>query len=127
MDTIIAQAATGANAAAIPSGAGRGDVILAASGTLNLNGNSQTINGLYGSGFVDNLTGTATVTFSTTATTLQQNIQTALNALPQIGVSSGGLNNAVANNWIKVKERDRYTYVLTEAGFLAGRALTIGP
>jgi hypothetical protein len=38
-----------------------------------------------------------------------------------------GLNKAVANNWVRVKERDRYTYVLTEAGFLAGRALTIGP
>jgi fibronectin-binding autotransporter adhesin len=49
-----------ANAAAIPSGAGRGDVTLDVSGTLNLNGNSQTVNGLYGSGLVDNLTGTAT-------------------------------------------------------------------
>jgi hypothetical protein len=38
-----------------------------------------------------------------------------------------GLNKAIANNWVKVKERDRYTYVLTETGFLAGRALTIGP
>jgi fibronectin-binding autotransporter adhesin len=49
-----------ANAAAIPSGAGRGDVSLDVSSTLNLNGNSQTINGLYGSGLVDNTTGTAT-------------------------------------------------------------------
>jgi autotransporter-associated beta strand protein len=49
-----------ANGAAIPSGAGRGDLTLGASGTLNLNANSQTINGLYGSGLVDNLTGTAT-------------------------------------------------------------------
>jgi hypothetical protein len=38
-----------------------------------------------------------------------------------------GLNKAVANKWVRVKERDRYTYVLTEAGFLAGRSLTIGP
>lgn len=31
-----------------------------------------------------------------------------------------GLNNAVANQWIKIKLRDRYTYILTEAGFAAG-------
>ncbi len=30
-----------------------------------------------------------------------------------------GLNKAVENNWIKIKPRDRYTYVLTEAGFRA--------
>jgi autotransporter-associated beta strand protein len=49
-----------ANAAAIPSGAGRGDVTLDVGGILNLNANNQTINGLFGSGIVDNLTGTAT-------------------------------------------------------------------
>jgi autotransporter-associated beta strand protein len=52
------------NAAAIPSGAGRGDVTLDVSGTLNLNANNQTINGLYGSGVVDNLSGTATYTLT---------------------------------------------------------------
>jgi hypothetical protein len=31
-----------------------------------------------------------------------------------------GLNSAVANDWIKVKPRDRYTYQLTDAGFAAG-------
>lgn len=30
-----------------------------------------------------------------------------------------GMNKAVENNWIKIKPRDRYTYVLTEAGFRA--------
>jgi hypothetical protein len=33
-----------------------------------------------------------------------------------------GLNNAVKNNWIKIKLRDRYTYELTETGLAAGRA-----
>jgi hypothetical protein len=33
-----------------------------------------------------------------------------------------GLNNAVKNNWIKIKTRDRYTYELTETGLAAGRA-----
>ena len=33
-----------------------------------------------------------------------------------------GLNNAVKNNWIKIKLRDRYTYELTDTGFAAGRA-----
>ena len=31
-----------------------------------------------------------------------------------------GLNKAVANNWLKIKLRDRYTYELTEAGLAAG-------
>ena len=31
-----------------------------------------------------------------------------------------GLNKAVANNWLKVNPRDRYTYELTEAGLAAG-------
>jgi hypothetical protein len=31
-----------------------------------------------------------------------------------------GLNKAVANDWLKIKPRDRYTYVLTEAGLAAG-------
>lgn len=30
-----------------------------------------------------------------------------------------GLNKAVENNWITIKPRDRYTYILTEAGFKA--------
>jgi hypothetical protein len=34
-----------------------------------------------------------------------------------------GLNRAVERNWVKLKERDRYTYVLTETGFMARRAL----
>lgn len=31
-----------------------------------------------------------------------------------------GLNKAVANNWLKIKLRDRYTYELTETGLAAG-------
>ena len=31
-----------------------------------------------------------------------------------------GLNKAVANSWIKIKPNNRYTYELTEAGFVAG-------
>lgn len=38
-----------------------------------------------------------------------------------------GLNNAVANHWIRIKPRDRYTYELTEAGFAAGRQLELAP
>ena len=35
-----------------------------------------------------------------------------------------GLKKAVENNWVRIKQRDRYAYVLTETGFMAGRALT---
>jgi hypothetical protein len=31
-----------------------------------------------------------------------------------------GLNSAIANDWIKIKPRDRYTYELTETGFATG-------
>ena len=30
-----------------------------------------------------------------------------------------GLNKAIENGWVKLKMRDRYTYVLTHAGFAA--------
>ena len=38
-----------------------------------------------------------------------------------------GLNNAVASNWITVKPRDRYTYVLTPAGLVEGRNAVPAP
>jgi autotransporter-associated beta strand protein len=50
------------SANAIPNGVGKGDV--AVDGALDLNGNSITINGLSGSGIVDNATGTATYTLT---------------------------------------------------------------
>ena len=53
-----------ANGSAIPSGAGRGDVTVNSLATLDLNGNSQTINGLYGDGVVDNQAGTAVYTLT---------------------------------------------------------------
>ncbi len=31
-----------------------------------------------------------------------------------------GLRKAIEYNWIKIKLRDRYSYELTEAGFVAG-------
>ena len=50
------------NAAGIPSGAGRGNVALAAGSLLDLAGLSSTLNGLSGGGTIDNLTGTAVYT-----------------------------------------------------------------
>ena len=55
-----------ANAAAIPSGIGFGDVTNNA--ILDMNGNSQTINGLFGAGTVDQVSGTASVTLTVGAT-----------------------------------------------------------
>jgi hypothetical protein len=37
-----------------------------------------------------------------------------------------GLNNAIANSWLKMKPRDRYTYELTEAGVAAGATIAPG-
>ena len=31
-----------------------------------------------------------------------------------------GLNQAIENKWLKLKQHDRYTYILTEAGLAAG-------
>jgi autotransporter-associated beta strand protein len=50
------------NAGAFPNGAGFGDVTN--NGTINLNATSITVNGLYGSGTVDNLSGTAAYTLT---------------------------------------------------------------
>jgi autotransporter-associated beta strand protein len=48
---------------AIPDGAGRGNVVISAAGTLDLNGNSETINGLAGTGALNN-SGAAAVTLT---------------------------------------------------------------
>ena len=34
-----------------------------------------------------------------------------------------GINSALANKWIALHLRDRYRYILTEAGYAAGRAV----
>jgi len=48
-----------------------------------------------------------------------------------MGVRDGdfqrGLSKAVANNWIKIKLRDRYTYELTDAGLAAGLCIGTAP
>jgi hypothetical protein len=36
-----------------------------------------------------------------------------------------GINSAVANRWITVHHRDRYRYILTEDGYLAGRQIGV--
>jgi len=57
-------------------------------------GNGNTFNLIYNNPNTTPTTGTATVTFSTIAGTLQSNIQTALNALPQIGTGAFNVPNA---------------------------------
>jgi hypothetical protein len=32
-----------------------------------------------------------------------------------------GIDRAVRNNWITLHQRDRYRYILSEAGYVAGR------
>jgi hypothetical protein len=32
-----------------------------------------------------------------------------------------GLNNALANSWLRIAKRDRYTYELTDVGLAAGK------
>ena len=52
------------NSNILPNGAGKGNLVLNAGGKLNLSGRSETINGLSGSGAIDNSTGTSTYTLS---------------------------------------------------------------
>jgi hypothetical protein len=61
-------------------------------------GNGNTFNLIYTNTSGAPSTGTATITFSTVAATLQLNIQTALNGLAQIGTTSGSGNGAVVIN-----------------------------
>jgi autotransporter-associated beta strand protein len=54
---------------ALPSGAGVGDLSIGTNGTLDLNGNSQTVNGLSGAGTINNSgAAAATLTFGTAST-----------------------------------------------------------
>jgi len=59
-------------------------------------GNGNTFNLIYTNPNTAPTTGTATVTFSTVAATLEANIQSDLNALPQIGTAGINVPNAVA-------------------------------
>jgi hypothetical protein len=36
-----------------------------------------------------------------------------------------GLKKAVENNWLTLKQHDRYTYILTETGHAAGQELRL--
>ena len=38
-----------------------------------------------------------------------------------------GINSAVEKGWIKIKPRDRYTYELTDVGFIACGSLDLTP
>ena len=38
-----------------------------------------------------------------------------------------GLNKAISNNWVTIKMRDRYSYILTEAGHAAGMSVSPAP
>jgi hypothetical protein len=58
-------------------------------------GNGGTFNLIYTNPNTVPTTGTATVTFSTVAATLQQNIQAAMDGMVQIGVGAGNVKNAV--------------------------------
>jgi len=58
-------------------------------------GNGNTFNLIYTNPNTAPTTGMATITFSTTAATLLNNIQNALNALPQVGLSGSIPNSAV--------------------------------
>ncbi|HTL16114.1 MAG TPA: autotransporter-associated beta strand repeat-containing protein, partial [Patescibacteria group bacterium] len=114
-----------ANAAAIPNGAGRGDVTLDVSGTLNLNANSQTINGLYGSGLVDNLTGTATYILTV-----------GNNSTNSAGSFSGTIQNTSGNvgltkintNVFTLNGPNNYTgpTLISSGTFVLGSSATIG-
>jgi len=72
-------------------------------------GNGNTFNLVYTNPNTSPATGTATITFSTIAATLQTYIQAALNALPQIGVNGVGAPNApvvVQNSAISTQGAD---------------------
>ncbi len=95
-----------ANAAAIPSGAGRGDLTLNG-GTLDLNGISPTINGLYGSGIIDNVTGTGTYTLTI-----------GNNATNSAGTFSGGIGNTSGS--VAINKVNTNTFTFTGSGNHSG-------
>gem|GEM_PF-3456748 len=88
-DTTVSATLKVGNSAAIPNGSGKGNVILA--GTLDLNGTNATVNGLGGSGTVDN-------TSATDASTL-----TVGNNNNTISLSGVVVQNSVGTNLALVK------------------------
>ncbi len=88
------------NAAALPSGTGRGNLI--DNGTLDLNGNSGTVNGLSGSGIVTNAAATAatfTVGANDQSSTFDGVIQNGLGAIALTKIGAGMLTLNQANTY----------------------------
>ncbi|MEI8375032.1 MAG: TIGR03790 family protein [Planctomycetota bacterium] len=85
----------------IPSGPSKGNVII--NGTLDLNGNSDTINGLSGSGRVDNSTGAGTYTFSVggndATTTFSGSIQNTSGFVALSKIGAGTLTLSGTNSY----------------------------
>ena len=84
------------NAAAIPSGAGRGD--LTNSALVDVNGIAQALNGIYGAGTIDNLAGTATYLLAIGA-----------NATNPAGVYDGTIQNTVGKLGITKNSTNNFT------------------
>lgn len=85
----------------IPDGSGKGDVSIA--GTLDLNGNSETINGLSGAGTVDNVTGggasTLTVGGNNASGNFSGSIQNTTGTIGLNKTGSGSLTLSSANTY----------------------------
>jgi autotransporter-associated beta strand protein len=86
----------------IPDGPGKGNVIVEAGGLLDLNGFSETINGLAGSGVVDNLAGgtvTLTVGGNNVSSGFMGVIQNSAGTLNLVKTGTGVLNLSGANTF----------------------------
>ena len=122
---------TMANAGGFPNGASAGDVTN--NGVINLNGTSITVNGLYGSGTVDNQSGTATYTLTV-----------GNNSTNSGGTFSGVIQNTVGNIALTKVNTNVFaftgtagysgpttvnagTLVLGSSTFLASPSITINP
>ena len=87
----------------IPDGSGKGNVSVTGTGTLDLNGYSETINGLSGAGIVDNTatntTSTLTVGGNNQTSTFSGVLQNTAGTLALTKIGSGTLTNSGNNTY----------------------------
>ena len=109
-DTIVTEGGLKVGAPyAIPSGPGKGNFLIDVNGKLNLNGNNPTINGLWGSGAVDNFTGTGKYTLTVGANDQTSTFAGTINntsgtiVLAKIGGGTLNLTNTASSTFSRLE------------------------
>ena len=112
----------------LPDGTGTGDITISAGATLDLNGYSDTINGLNGAGTVDTVSGgtpTLTVGGNNVSSTFSGPIQNTVGTLSLAKTGTGTLTLSGANTYGGTTSLNVGTLQFNSAGAIGGSGRTV--